>query len=150
MQQLISWSDLALIGCCLVSLRFLCGSLSGRPVVDWLMDSEGEKLVGLLTAPAPEIDPAAMTNYSLGAREGGRALFLDKGEGDEMTKTEMEDPKLLLQCVHAEKEACFQFPLLNNTRSLAITPDDGATAINRDSWPDASSSSSTSPMIITW
>ena len=39
-----------------------------------------------------EIDLPAMTNYSLGARAHAKALFLDKGEGDEMTKTEMEDP----------------------------------------------------------
>ena len=39
-QQLSWWPDLALLGCCLLSLHFLCDILSGRPVKE---DAEKEK-----------------------------------------------------------------------------------------------------------
>ena len=53
------------------------------------MDSDGEKLVGLLP---PDRDRSACNDKLLSRRARAKALFLDKGEGDEMTKTEMEDP----------------------------------------------------------
>ena len=43
-QQLIWWCDLALIGCCLVSLHFLCDILSGRLVAISLLQNFQELL----------------------------------------------------------------------------------------------------------
>ena len=46
-QQLIGWLDLALLGCCLVDLHFLCDILSGGPVYKLTLFFQCEPISGL-------------------------------------------------------------------------------------------------------
>ena len=60
-RQLSLWPDLALLGCCLISLHFLCDSLTSHPVVLF-----GESILQLLFPETRMLIPSTCAERNLG------------------------------------------------------------------------------------